>query len=873
MVVPDLLLASDLGVGTYRIECRIIYSGYTNLEGDLANNIWPISGRRYFRVITPTDILVDSMTSPVSANIYRYPYIPVFRITNKGGVGINGLPSNLTVTHIRPGLEDTVVHTENKLIENIHITDVTLFRFDNIFFPMEAGLYRFVFKIYFGDDSVVYSVDRRFSEGMSGTYTVGFGGALPNFPTIHSALYALFQRGVSGDVVFELTQKTYELDAPLDFRSRIMGVGPDKTITFRPSADLMTDQDPISIYVNNPDGVAMLFGQALITGNYVAAVNQVSNTVLRRYLANSEGYITFDGGPRKNISIRVFNEAEHNDKGFSSPVYLDAGARNITIKNCRIEAVSPYIGSAVDIPTISYNRESEQFSYEDNMTVVGMNTKAYSSGVTIRNQSIKDVVISNIRFSADLLNAENNVIEGNYIRGFGYGILSLGSGARYSNNEIFPVYNRNNRFENNYITNIYKSGIFLGFEENPIIRNNRIYNVTGANGVSMSTAGIQLGLEVPTEYNLSAIGIKNLSYYNTNVTIEKNEIDRISSDVDAYGVVIMEPEFELQTINGTNFKFPVVDTSAYILTNNIIYNISSTERENLANRYGIAVSPSADINDFDAEKHKIHRVVIANNTIKMDDMILGGGTIETEDFNGLAGILVFDVNQIELVNNAIYMRVDRNTEYDYVAAMAIRSMNPNKQTRNFVMNNNAYYLDRTGSFANPALSVVRFFELDKYGRLLDDGGFAAEYGGGNDAGQIGLRNWQNWTGTEKHSVIYNFEKDMIDVSQHFIPGAVIYNKTRMSNEMHKTVSGLNRGARLNYVTTDIDGVNRTELGKTFDIGAIEFDSKRLFSDIEVRNIHAPAAYRNVNTLFNDAEYVMLRKMQGNYASVPVRGYF
>jgi len=148
--------------------------------------------------------------------------------------------------------------------------------------------------------------------------------------------------------------------------------------------------------------------------------------------------------------------------------------------------------------------------------------------------------------------------------------------------------------------------------------------------------------------------------------------------------------------------------------------------------------------------------------------------------------------------------------------------------------------------------------------LLDDGGFAAEYNT--------LRNWVNWTGMDKNSVVYDFNKDMVDREHtfyHSTDRSGVYAKRRMNDNMHKTVSMLNRGQRLNYVPTDIDGVERTTTGKVFDIGAIEFYSKKWMTDIEIRNIHSPAAYQG-RAPFNDAEYVMLRKMQGNNQTVPVR---
>jgi hypothetical protein len=69
-----------------------------------------------------------------------------------------------------------------------------------------------------------------------------------------------------------------------------------------------------------------------------------------------------------------------------------------------------------------------------------------------------------------------------------------------------------------------------------------------------------------------------------------------------------------------------------------------------------------------------------------------------------------------------------------------------------------------------------------------------------------------------------------------------YTINRMTDTIHKVYSLLDRGRIINYVTTDIDNVDRLTTGSSFNIGALEFHSRRLFTDFEVTSITSPGAY-------------------------------
>jgi hypothetical protein len=101
-----------------------------------------------------------------------------------------------------------------------------------------------------------------------------------------------------------------------------------------------------------------------------------------------------------------------------------------------------------------------------------------AAGVLMYARPIEKTRISNILYSFRKITSDNNTIEGNIIKGFGYGIFSLGMGASLDNFlYIEPMYNKNNKFVGNLIENIYKGGVFLGFEENAVVSKNRIHSV------------------------------------------------------------------------------------------------------------------------------------------------------------------------------------------------------------------------------------------------------------------------------------------------------------------------------------------------------------------------------------------------------------
>jgi hypothetical protein len=771
---------------------------------------------------------------------------------------LNGQAAEVTIERL-DGATWNAVYKEATLIENLgkpstkdSVEDVN---FAKEFFPNVIGSYRATLSLNLYGTIVSKTFSFNIDGGLAGTYTIDANKvtAGTNFQSFEDAINALYAQGVEENVVFELQNSSYLFENNTvtginnipDFRSKIMGAGKDATITFKPAFELMTEQNPIELRISNPEGYGIRFGQAIVSNTETAAVNFVRDTINRKDLANSEGYIIFDGGAYKNILITMTGENTYNGKAFSSPIYFDAGTKNITIKNCRIIGETEEIRNSVDLPLMNYRAEIPEFAFQDNVFGSGDNILTYSAGIAMRNIPLKSVLIDNVNFTADATITENNIIEGNVISNFGYGIVSIGMGSRVKNIiEIEPMYNKNNKFINNYIESVAKAGIFLGFEENATISGNRITNILGTSGTPLISAGIQAGY---ISENAAYFG-----YNNIGLNFEKNEIDNVKSNVSSYGILINQPSFEVEAPNRAKYYFPS-DKSEFSITNNIIYNLNHFSDQQRAGRFGIAISP--DNNNLNSSRFlDINRAFVANNTILIEDLISAEEN-RTLD-NSVAGILAFEVDKFDIYNNAIYVKIDTLTKYDYVAALALRGINP-KRVENQIINNNAYFIDSMTYLRkenHPNSAVVRFIELDKFGRALDSGGFDSEY--------KTLEQWINWTEMDKNSVYVNFAKDM-EMARISITPDIISSKLRMkaANNLAKDLALNNRGIMLSKVATDIDNVKRNTSGRNYDIGAIEFEAELLLSDLEIRYISAPAAYRNNISKFNDAEYIMIKNNQ------------
>jgi parallel beta-helix repeat protein len=313
----------------------------------------------------------------------------------------------------------------------------------------------------------------------------------------------LYKKGVAGPVVFELTDATYtvkskRLDFPAwDFTSYIVNSGLNtgtntvNTITWRPSAARSVTRGSVTINLESGNGKGIVFGQNLDPTNSNAIYKEFQNKAsLARKFANSNGYITFDGGPLK--ALRIVLKSSSNVNG--SAIYLGRGTQNVSIKNILIENGTQSLYQNVWLPMTSFTPSNGFYFQEDSLRSQGGSVSGYSAGIVNRSTLMRTEIALAIR--PDTVANINNTIEGNEISGFGYGVLSLGLGELLieKTQEYKRFYNTNNTIKGNLIHDVYRAGIYLGYEENSSVMNNKIYNVGGA---GIASAGIMAGGDGP----------------------------------------------------------------------------------------------------------------------------------------------------------------------------------------------------------------------------------------------------------------------------------------------------------------------------------------------------------------------------------------
>lgn len=840
--------SSTLGVGLYKIVCTVTPL-VPSQDEDLANNVFPrANSTRYFEIAQPIDVAINKTMAVPGSNTYRYPFYPTIEITNLGTEDLSGSMANIEIKH-----NGKVVYTGVVMLQNITFNTPSKIKFPEIFMPEEIGKYEVTLTLDLHGLPKVETFVFVVGDGLKGTYTIGAAGT---YKTFNEAVEMLYLRGVGGNVVFELLDEEYVLghnSALPEFRSKIVGVGPNATITFRPSQLRMLSFTPIRMVLESTDGYGIRFGQALETGDYkVPAVNIITDLDLRREFATSEGYITFDGGPRKNIKFVMY---QPDNIKFSAPIYMGEGSKNITITNCRITG-NNYNSS--ELPTVQYTNEALGFEFDNDIFVNKFDfydTLTYSTGILIRNKPYKNNLIGIADYKVDTVATSNITIDGNIIEGFGYGIVSIGMGPIYQLNSgnVEIIYNRNNKFTNNYITKIAKAGIFLGFEDGAVISGNRIDSIGGLKKLNEEIYGIKLG----GNYRYDNC----FGYHNINVTVSENEISNIQSNLFSYGIKIEQHKLNIG-YNSIGYSFPSEDNDVFKVYNNVINKLTTTK--NASNcKVGIAVSTTRKVVDdieldyegpiynngnlevyalypFE-ESFKVTNSLINNNTISISE-----GEYDLNNNGRMIGILVQDVDYFEILNNAISIEGVANSLREN-SAVALQGLNPKKLRSR--LNHNAYYVTPLGLDFNS--SYVRLYEMDEVGRFLEDGGYPNEY--------MKLTQWIGWTGEDVNSISgFDFKRDMQEQDV-LLNGIKLYNVWRMKEKKHITRNSQlnNRAELITYIQKDLTGASRINLDQNPDIGAFEFDSEVYLTDMEVKMITAPAAYCDYRGRFADAEYVMV----------------
>jgi hypothetical protein len=802
------------------------------IDEDLRNNRSPRTGETYeFRVSHEVEAEAIAVIRPTDADevFAGRPIRPIGKFRNNGVSDISDVPASCVISGPLPSTD--IVYSSNKIIQDIPQgirNNTATAQFNDDFIAEESGTYQICVVVDSPDDPIddnnLFCSTFVVSESMQGVFTIGSQneGSPRNFPTIEDAADALFQRGITGSIVFEFTDDSYDVGSirdnkpALDLSSKIIGVNSDNTITFRPSSSQALSSESVTINLYSGSGIGVLFGQNSDPGNNNAAVTEVSESQKRHYV-NSEGHITFDGGVNKSLKFVL-----HSDIDFRAAFYLAEGSHNITLENLVIGNDLSDGGIATYIPLTWYNQGLSKFEYQDD---IRDNGETYSAGVVFRARPPYDKYGGNAQVY-DTLACNDNVVKGTKISDFGYGIVSLGTGALYrsGHNLYTKYYNARNEFLNNIITNVARAGIYLGYNENSLVKGNRIDNVTGVN--STDAAGIIAGGD--------AEGIMN-GYNNVDLAFDGNEISNVHHNNFVSGIKIEQSRNSYVVGNGT-VNFPDASENTTI-KNNAVWGLRPGSAD--ASIFGVLLQTER-IGDRDpminliTPKVDIYRTrgdVIANNTIIIDE-----DNFENE--GPVIGAALLQTNSAVLKNNAIAFLDETIADDCPVSSLvAYLGVKPNTDG-GLTSDRNAFEIVDEASAC-----LFRFVETNFLSEILDLG-YSDDFNS--------LNQWQMWTGQDYNSTLGSFNRDLtyLNIGD--------YQNLRVDMIPRAPLGSIlnNRGERISDVSEDIDGNQRGIAGQPYDIGAFEFEGRMRIQDIEAISIVKPGSYKSGTGDFSGEEHIM-----------------
>ncbi|MBU3678626.1 MAG: hypothetical protein FGM32_03350 [Candidatus Kapabacteria bacterium] len=801
--------------------------GSPNLNFEIGYNEEP--------AVSSVNVPVPNPTNLTQVLIQGRSFRPEGIFENNGIQDLSNVPVRLIITKLP---QNTVVYNQTGIVPDIAAGQFNkaIFTFPT-FTPVEGGDYRFCFRVEYPGDPVTTNneicITRNVEANFNGTYTIGSTVTGPrNFPTIDSALNALYFRGVSGPVVFEFTDNTYTVTKvgvatpAIDLSSRIIGVSATNTITFRPSTERSISKGAVTINMETQSGLGVLFGQNTSPSNLYAI--QRAQYFANAQNANSAGNITFDGGIQK--ALRFTMRKTTTTSPFVSVFYLSSGSSNISIQNVLVEnatGVTPTY--ATSLPQVQFNSGSNQYRFETNTR---NNTVSFTAGIVNR-----DTINPDNLGNLDTLINTNNKFIGNEINGFGYGIVSIGIGSLIKSgiNEFRPYYNAGTEIRDNLIFNVRRAGIFAAYEDGAQITGNRIYNVGAVTGGTPTDAsGILAGGE--------------LRYNNMNLFIARNEISGVSASAWVRGITVEQARNDYQSVAGgsgsARVLFPNKAERTYV-TSNMVWGLTRTGAA--ANVAGIhlytrrvtsSVPTTALLTPNTVEYFTAQDSVVNNTVVITADGLSGTGA--------LVGVGLQNANAPVVMNNALAMLTDSNTAAITNSAIFYQGT---------IFRNgrvNTWYLPTTApgalisnknAFWTPNAGIGRVVEVSHVSELVS---------AGSQTEFATLAQWRNWTGQDINSPYGNF------VADHAFVGTAPNQSLRVVVTPQVPIGSIlnNNGERLSGTKLDVENNIRGEAGLGYDIGADEFNGRLYVSDLEVIDVLSPAAYRDAVGPTSDAEYIM-----------------
>lgn len=365
---------------------------------------------------------------------------------------------------------------------------------------------------------------------LSGTYTVGSGG---DFTTLTAAVAAYVSRGVSGPVVFSLTDATYAGETYPITIGAASGASSTNTLTIKPNT-----------------GISSAF---TTSGSNLLVLNGASNVII-------DGSNTV-GGTTRNLSFAVSAGVT------SSAILLSGNTNNNTIKNVVLSGGGDNSQNAV----LMFGTTSVGQTINNN-TVNNCLIQAYSAGFRPK----YTVSMSDTRSGTA---NTGNVLSNNTINDFSWNGIFL-SGGDYQNttisgNQIFGTTSINGA--NFADVNGIQVGSALG---TVTITGNRIYTLPVSGSGMTSVAGISSFMTTGDVY-----------------TIANNLVSVDSTSVPAYGISSSGTAgtaniyFNSIRIGGaatssSSFGISAGSTSTRNIKNNSIYNARTRVSGSLKN-YGL----------------------------------------------------------------------------------------------------------------------------------------------------------------------------------------------------------------------------------------------------------------------------------------------
>lgn len=826
----------EVGDFTIKIEANLDYildedgDPIETIDDEPANNVFPKSfeGDYVFHVAYEFEPGAAAIIQPQGELFLKVPVFPVGKFINNGVSDMSDVPVRMKIFDPY----GATVYDDNILIDDIQSGryNYKYQIFNEIFIPTTPGTYRACIYVNYNGDP--YEENNEFCQeftvttGMSGTYTISANGSGPrNFTSFQEALDMMYERTVTGPIEFILPDSYYEVGSlesgglpALDFRTKIIGVDEDNPIVFKPSQQKSVMPNSIHINLVSDVGIGMIFGQTLNMPNPKAPINKVKRSLFNEY-SQSEGFIKFDGGAQKSIKITL----DANGSDFRAPIYLAEGAKNITIRNVSIGNTNNNDKSYHNvIPLSVFDQSQFKFKYQPNQQD---DDETFSTGVLVRAMPPIDPETNSNIYQLDTIPNHSNIIENCNISGFGYGIVSLGMGPllNQGNGRYFRVYNYDNLYKNNQITDIGKAGIFVGFEEYTEVVGNRIWNVHGQNGTDV--AGVIAGGQSKDGW---------FGYNNIGLEISANEISNLRSQQSITGIRVEQHLVELTDNSADIVQFPDIAEENYIKNNSIwgLYPLN----DDVA-RIGVHLYTNRENDTWDLTQ----RQPAASNYNTREDYVVNNTIIIDNDNNvsndgPLAGIAIEQGKDTYVYNNAIaVLDNDVSDDCQLSSALYFYGMKPN-HLGGIDIDRNAYWIGDADA------SYFRFIETDDENDIIEFGS-TFEY---NEIDQ-----WRYWTGLDMNSVIGDFTKEL----DYF--GTTPKRLRIITDPLPPKGSALNnRGKSIDGVKRDIDGNLRGVAAQRYDIGAFEFDGRMYTRDAEVLRIEAPGNYRNGVGVFSDAQYVM-----------------